>query len=245
MPDDPIETGVDSLDEDLRALLDFCESERLQQLQDAIARDTLTEQQFVGLVPEGALRMANVLSSSVAYESVHEQVSENARPLILKAEALVRDHFDTILRHRIVRRAFEKMAATQEERTPTASVVDNFNIISRTSSLHTWVGSPPELRPMVRVGFLDKNDRLLLDSFFSWDALLFVAESLMSILAEQLEKGQELAKLQQLELGNTAKLTDRIQDITKTLSKIKSLAPVYGIEVSPPDSGQQDHQAPQ
>ncbi len=253
MPDDSIEAGVGSLDEDLRALLDFCESERLQQLQDAIARDTLTEQQFVGLVPEGALRVANALSSPVACESVREIVSENARPLIRKAEALVRDHFDTILRNPIVRRvsenpivrrAFEKMSATQEERTAAASVRDSFNIISGTSSLPTWVGSPPELRPTVRIGFLDKNGRLLLDSFLTWDDLLFLVGSLINVLAEQLEAGRELAKLQQLELGNTAKLADRIQDITKTLSKIKSLAPVYGIEVRSADSGQ-DRQAPQ
>ncbi len=244
MPEDSIETGYEQLDKELRELFDFCEGDGAQRLRQAVEEHSLDKQTLAAIIPDEALRVAGLLVSPLLYEGLVQNVNPAARPALESARRLTKEKLNSAFEDPLVRARSCELAAQVSGMGKPSPLEDSTNVIAGVSSLQTWLGAAPRLKPAVRFGFTNPTGRLLLDSLLDWDDILYLANALTNVLSKQMSEGQELAKLGQVKVTDTIKLARHIREISKNLCTIGSLALVYGITPAPAEGPDDTAQPP-
>lgn len=231
MPKSEINTGFAQLDSDLTDLFAVLEGEVLPRIKDGLAKNTLTKAELGSLFPRGAFKLSVALSSAPNYALIVTGKSKQARGVIDNARDLVSKELKDLLTHPIAVERLRGLESedAQDEKSPLG---ENLNSISRTEHAHMWFGTPEALVPAVRIGFISRSRRLLLDSTLQLDDLAFVAVTMVKILAEMMERAEKLARDKRINVGDADKLGDRLRTIEEHLTKAKKLAHVYGIEIN-------------
>lgn len=230
MAETEIDTGSSSLDKGLKLLFESCEAERLQEVQRALSCADTPEQELASLLPDGALYTAHVLSSPAGFRELRDQVKKDARDLIDRAKGLVDEHLSSILGHPAVVGRLKSIVNAAEAK-DASPLLDSLHKITTISQTRLWVGVPPELSPSVLIGFIDRKQRLLLQSTLNLDELLFLVRAISKVVEETLQDAQPLAQADQLDLGDIPKLARHIAAIDEHLAEIKRLAPTVGIDL--------------
>jgi len=219
-----INTGITELDRDIEELFEAAEKNQLQELSRAVS--SLPEQELVELLPDGILRLAFVLSSD-RFDELRSEAEEESRPTLDRAKRLVEEHFPNLFQSAAAEKAIARLAVdSQKDLHPLA---DSMNVISSISPLYGWVGAPPALRPIVRIGFMNQKRRMLLDSSFDWDDLAYVLAALAKVLAGLMEAGKPLAEAKQLNLSDASRVAERLSQLEGSLDRVRKLYSLYGI----------------
>ncbi len=152
------------------------------------------------VIPDGIWRLVYLVFSGVQFAIFRSQFEEKGRNLLDEARHLIERYFADVFECEAAVSALAQL--NESEAQPLHPLADSMNRISAISPLFNWAGTPPELVPNVRIGFMNQNKRMLLDSVFDWDDLAYVLAALTDILADLLEKGQSLAEAEQLDLSS-------------------------------------------
>ncbi len=232
-----INTGRPQLDRDLQLLFEAEDTDRLEEMRRAVSNRSITEEELRKVIPDGIWRLVYLVFSGVQFAIFRSQLEENGRNLLDEARHLIKRYFADVFECEAAVSALAQL--NESEAQPLHPLADSMNRISAISPLFNWAGTPPELVPNVRIGFMNQNKRMLLDSVFDWDDLAYVLAALTAILADLLEKGQSLAEAEQLDLSEAPRIAERLAELTDSLDKIRQLGPRYGID---PEAarGQQD-----
>jgi hypothetical protein len=228
MPKIRISTGIKELDADLQVLAEAVSADRLPEIKAAIANPDLSEDELFSVVPQGLFRLIVLLREPVAYHSLLSRTPKEAKQQLDKARETVERHFSDILKHPSLTRFFSAPGLQREEISP---LVGALNIINAVNHYSGWIGSPPKLQPSTRLALFGVDDQVLLFSTCDWDDLLFLVASIADILVCEMEQGRPLAELQMVELLDRDKMVSRLQEIEKSLEKIKLLGRLYGLKV--------------
>jgi len=224
-----INTGLDSLDEDLRNLFEIASDPKMiESIKQAIDNRDISAQEFVKIVPLALVRLT-LLTNDFFYHAVKTRIKVEAHELVDKARHFIENNFPTIQTHPITQPFIE--GAIQKYGHGIEQKIFNVNTITQISSIISWFGKPPELIPTVRVSFLDERDRILLDSTMEWDDLIYMIEALTKIAQGLFECGRGLAEMNLLKITNPEKMAGRINNIQGYLNQIKDLFSIYKIEL--------------
>jgi hypothetical protein len=227
-PEMTAQTGFKNLDADLQTVFDLEKAGRLAAIVRDAANSNLTSEEFSRLVPDGLLRIAFGFSNSEGYARLLPRVHEAARPTLERAKTLVERELKPLLSNHLAKDRFEDLTKPAETLTGLAK---ELRTIAAIQTLKEWSGSPPTLVPGVRLGFLDRNSRLLLDTTLSWDDLFFLIEGLLEVAFDAMDSGRALFQAGQLDFdeNDRRKFRERLNSLEASLNKIREVAPVYGI----------------
>ena len=213
----------------MQVLFDLQASGQLAAIQRRIGSPGLTLEEFNRIVPDGLLRITAALLSPVNYNLLiksHKQASD----VLAKARNVVRDVGAMILEHP---HAADRFAVMDEKPAPESKgLAVTLHNISGLQGIQTWMGNPPALRPALRIGFLDRTQQTLLDTTLLWHDLFFVIHDLARRTADSFEAARLLANKGQLQVDNIEKIGEMIPKIDAELTRIRNLAPLYGIRLS-------------
>jgi hypothetical protein len=225
-----VNTGDDALDEDLKLLFEVCATDRAEDIRKAIVDQKVSDEEFVALVPESLARIAYALGNPSVSPALSEAIRPEARPLLERAKALV----DEKLRFLVTDpRTLARLQGGISDQ-PMHPLGENLNVIANISQVTHWWGSPPNLTPAIRIGLINARKRLLLDTTVDWHELAYLISGLTHVLSAAMSAGQELAKLNLVKVDQAEAIAQRIREAQESLDKIKSLGPLYRIELAPP-----------
>jgi len=219
-------TGNEQLDSDLKALFAFLSSSKKGSAATAIKDHSLSERELIEHIPLPVIRIAYALTEARNFKSILDDARRSIRPSLKKARALVKREFPGLTSHPSVQGVITRAV---RRTTPL-----KLNVIRRMNWSVQWWGTPPELTPAIRVGFLDKNDELLLDTSMDWDDALYVINSLSEMVRKQMEVSSSLAKAKLLDLPDRSQLIEKVERLrTNTESLIAAAAKIgLGIELT-------------
>ena len=236
------------LDKTLGRLFELAEGDELKRIEAGLEDGSLSEEEFSELIPDGLVLAFVFLSNEATFQFSLRGADKEQVDRLTKAKKLIDSRFGAILRHPRTVKRFERLgdnvsgSHSQEDRDPVVtSTEESDRSIHGISNLKMWVGKPPDLVPAIRLKFLDRAENVLLDSMLDWGSSLFVAEATLGILVDHLEAGQRLVEAGQVSVMDDPKLARDIVEIEKHLSRIKHLAPMYGIELTSSPSSRSDH----
>ncbi|HEY7313274.1 MAG TPA: hypothetical protein VH643_28250 [Gemmataceae bacterium] len=238
-----VETGIERLDADLQSLFEANTAERRRQIKAAISNLDLSEEEFFSVVPLSILRLTLALRNPDSYKSLLKTVKEEATPRLEKAKEVIEQHFTDILKHPSILHFFslpsegEKEGEAEDE-APTA--LDALNIITKVEHFPGWVGSPPAMRPASRIMFSGIDHQLLLDSTCDWDDMLYLSQTLTSMLICEMENGKSLAENHLIDLPYKDSMMTRLRSLEEDLKKLKQLAKKYGLNTKEHSDGKDE-----
>ncbi len=222
-----ISTGSDRLDRDLQLFFEAAKANQLEEMSRAVSNVSITEEELRRVIPDGILRLAYVFSGA-QFAVIRSQLREESRAFLDDAKQLIDRYFADVFKCEAAVKTIVRL--NQSEAGDLHPLADSMNQISSISPLFTWSGTPPALVPSVRIGFMNQNKRMLLDSLFDWDDLAYVVAALTAILASLLEKSQSLVDSEQLDLSEGPRIAERLVELTASLEKVRQLGPRYGID---------------
>ena len=231
-----LSTGIPGLDEDIRSLFEFCETENLPKLRKALETQGVSADDIVKMVPEGVVRLVLGLGPG-QYGVLLDKVGEGGRPALEKAKRLVDENLGVLSEYpkgrAVLKKGVERLVEGAEHAEESA-LATALNTVRGVSALATYVGTPPELVPCLRVALTAKHNRLLLDTLMDWDDLTHVTGNLTELLAEAMAEAKLLAEkgqLAEIPERTKTKLAQRLNEMEAHLRTIRQLAPFYGIEL--------------
>ena len=233
MPERRINTSSGKLDKDLASLFGVLEGQALNSIKEALTDGTLTRDKLRELFPDGSLALAAGLVDPSSLEMIVNGETDDSRAVIDEARDRVLKELGDILAERI-----REIGA--DSPTHVSPLAENFKVISRLSHALTWFGEPESLIPAVRVGFIGRSDRLLLDSTLRVDDVAFVAEAMVKIMTEVLEGAADLSKQGRLDSQGWNKLPERLRAMDENLVKSKEFAAACGVEMDRGSSSDSD-----
>jgi len=224
-----IQTGIGDLDKDLSLLFKFAEGEEHAALLDVIKDQAILPKNFLERIPKDLISLCLALASPTNFQFILQKSNKKSHEILHEAKRLVEKDFIGLLEHPTVLKILQEQ--NKEKKSPAL----NLNVISRVSAVPIWFGKPPMV-PSVRIGLLDKRDKILLDTSLDWQDLAFLIRALTEILADQLDDGLSLFKKKFLDLPFKEKLAEDIQGIEKQLERLKKTAPNFGLTSIPADT---------
>lgn len=242
MSDTPIDTGSEQLDADLRFLFRIRSDEQtLADVKTALADDSTTSQELCRFLPSSVCGLLTTLRTPSRYEWLLDKVSDNARHHIEDAKCFADDELADLFKHpAFLEATLGRKTPEAEKETPDSHTLGSIlRSISGMQHIPTWLGPWPRFRPAVRVIFYDDTKEPLLDTTADWDTLLFASSGLLEILADQLKNGQDMVRQIDHEASDKSEMANRISELETALTRIKELAPIYGIEIQS-DSSPED-----
>jgi hypothetical protein len=226
-----INTGIELLDDDLRAVFEAVTPKKRQAIIAAIGNYDLSKSEFFEIVPQAIFRVVAGFRNPSGFKSLLEKVNEESRPHLERAREIAEQHFADILKHP----AIMPLAAGNDDDDDHLFSSEVLNTITKIRHMPQWKGQPPQMCPASRVAFFGLDQNLLLDSVFDWDDYLYVTETLLKMLICEMKSGKALADLGQVELPYKTEMRDRIQSLEKHVGTIKELCAVYRLNASGAD----------
>ena len=221
---DKLSTGIKGLDDDLRELFAICEDkEKLNTTKQAIANKDISSEEFLKVVPESLMRLSTMFLSAMRFSYLLDDIYEDSIGLVKEAKSLIEEHFGNIFENKIVKSKVKDKA--KEEQDNSESLADE--IIQRIAYYLIWEDEPPELTPAVRIAFGNSKEKILLNTRLDWEDFSFLLKNLSAIFFDLLEKGKSLAELGQLDLSDSQKVMERIEETSENLQKMKEIMPIY------------------
>ena len=230
MADETINTGGNSLDEVIGSLVALSSQGTLKLITDRLADTSLSEEDFAKELPPHVLGLAAVLSSTPSYTNLLEAVPDSAHPAIKRAKQIVDAEMPEILSHPFAARILAERAKDEASR---SGLGESLKVISRLECLLTWVGSPPNLLPVLRVAFLNNRDELVLDSSLAWSDVLRMTSTLLALTASSMKETTKLAELEQIRLHDPVTIIKSVKMIEDSLARLRDWAPVFGLDLGP------------
>lgn len=234
MPKSHTKTGIETLDKDIAFLFNLKPS-KFKTFEKVVSNKAATIKELKDNIPPEIFNLVFHILPDSTYDTLVRQSPKTGKQLIKKARNLVMTHLADLLYHPAVVEFLVSQVTTQkndDEKEKTPSL--NLNIIHTISPAPTLFADkddPERLTPAVRIGFLDRRRKVLLDTTLDWDDMLFVASVFLKTLASELEKRQSLAKSGILKMYDQKQIRDKIFSVQDSLKKIKKFATIYGINI--------------
>jgi hypothetical protein len=229
-----INTGIAELDRDLYVFNEVVETPLFELIKNTVADKSVRVDQLSALIPAGFIRVAAVLSSTKPFENLRNQVNENVRPMLDKARDFVVEKLPGLMENPGILTFLGEIASQEsQEEVDSDTPNSSLNQITKIGYFSSFLGSPPNLIPAVRLSFQDSKGNRLLDSTLDWDDLVFLTASTASIAREQFENAIRLHESNLLALGEKerARIAKRFAQIQEDLHHLQETFPKYGIKI--------------
>ncbi len=221
-------TGMDELDRDLETFFEMSDSEQqLASMKRAVDDTELSLTALSDVIPTRIMKLVTALTEPASFAILLEECEESGKAQLTRAHDLAQEHFAQLRSHP----AMVKWVKQQIKRRRREKL--RLNTIDGLGYIPGYSGSPPKLLSAIRVAFRDIDGKLLLDSVFDWDDLLFVTKELADIAADEFSAAEKLNEAKMLDLSEEyrRKVGGHIRELTKHLERLRKLAPQYGIEI--------------
>ena len=230
MPDAEVSTGNKTLDEDRRVLLTLLDGPGLQQLEEGIADDTLSTEDFARLLPESAFLLAGALGNPANFQLIQDGLTEQGREILHALRRTVEDRLDNVLRSApSVKRLRDIHDRKPDPSAKSSSLAQSFRVIKRVQRIHLWFGEHGKLQPAVRLGLISGGDDLALDTTLPLGDLCFVAQVLAEVVSEALDRARPFHESGSLELGDTDDLAKHLRKLEEHVKTVMDHAQSLGI----------------
>ncbi len=218
-----LNTGSQSLDDDLRELFAICDdTKKLNTIKQAIADTDISSEKFSQVVPELLTRLS-ILLSAPQFIIVLDRINKEAVGLVEEAKSLIEKHFANLFENEHAKSYLKQRTKEEEESEP--SLADE--VIRGFSYYFIWEGNSPELTPAVRIAFKNQKKEILLQTGLDWEDFSLHLNNLAKLFVILLEKGKPLAELEQVDLSDSQKVLKNIEQTLDNLQKIKEIMPIY------------------
>lgn len=244
MPTERIATGSERLDQSLQSLIAILGSNRLNEVKSEFGKTAKALEQFFGVLGDDQLLAAYTLLSQTGFADVLSHAPAEHHEALTQARERVEKELGDILRNPFVRAKAQSAIkpAPDLSRRVLDPVQKAHHAIGGIAYAHSWAGSAPELSPVTRLLFLDKDKDVLLDSTLDLQEVLFAGKSLVAIAVDALKDGSELQKHGLLKLPEKKSISEGLRELEKNLVTLQELieaqyAPPSSAGLAPPATG--------
>lgn len=227
-----INTGIEQLDQDLRAFFDQEKKGGLQKARELLENPDADHQKIFDLFDVNVLRVGLALVMEEQYQFLHKSVQETTRPLLETARKMAQKYLSGLTTYPAIIERIKQATQDMLKKRPAPRAM--LNTIRSMTHMDSLVPIETErLYPIFRIGLGDESGKLLLDTTMGWDDLLFVVSGFLEILSDSMEKWKPVIKNGKMEFVMPVDIIKkRITDTKRFLEQIEGMASDYGIDLS-------------
>lgn len=224
MPDETSPKKNPRLWDDIGAVEGLAAAGDLDRIRAILTDHRLSDNEILESVPLPLLRLAAIFGRP-DYAERRDRLDVDLAAKLDRAREFVERELPDLVSHRVT-----KMIVERAQRT-LASRPDSVQEIAVVNSLHSWLGSPPDLFPASRLILNGPQDQILFDYVTGLDDLIFLTASISRAVAALLHDAAELHRLgvlreiPQVLTVATQPIREALDEIDRYLSEVTTSVP--------------------
>jgi len=219
-------TGIKMLDSDLAELFKLEEQGKLSEAKQLLEDLEVTQDKFTSLISMKVARVTIALLDKDTFVSLKERSAQDSHGLLDKAREIAQTFLAKLPDHPVAKKILVDEAG-EEEKDDNKEGKLTLNVISQLAPFSSFFYYREKLIPAVRITFLDRREKKLLESTMDWDDLLFLINGLICIAEAEFEKSIKFFDLDILDIPGKTKIGIWISSIEEHLQKLKELSAPY------------------